>query len=201
MGMNSKISIQHYLLDIYLYFSGNFFHRKQNLFINKLCKRFFLKNKLILDIGSSTGYYSFYFLCHSNKVIGIEPSDAYLYASKRFKKYNIKFINENISYIYNNLNKNSFNFIFCSNLPLHYDTGEIRTSINFKTFINNIMDYITVGGVLYYCFYSSKHEKVTHHVTTEDMKIVLEENGIINYKLNSITPIDYPMVELVICKD
>ena len=53
--------------------------------INDICKQYNLKDKNILDIGSFTGYNSYYFYCNKNNVTGMELSSQFHYANRRYK--------------------------------------------------------------------------------------------------------------------
>lgn len=186
------------IYDYLVYLFHNFPHKASNRFIHKLCKRFNLKGKSILDVGSFTGYYSFYLRCERNMVTGIEISNKVDYAINRFGKYDISFVQGGAIEFLETIPDRSFDFIFCSNFPAHYDTGDINSSKYMPAFINSAIKKLKKDGVLYYLFYSDKHRKVFYPVSEKEMEIFLSENKITNYHINHISPIDYEMLEVII---
>ena len=87
---------------------------KQYKVISEICKIYNLKNKKILDIGSFTGYNSFYFACMRNNVTGIELSNKTEMAKLRYRLNKIKFIHVDV------LHYNEFYFLLDSADSLRY---------------------------------------------------------------------------------
>jgi len=196
-----KFNYLSYIYDFILYLSFNFPHKFSNRLIRNICKRFKLKRKKILDIGSFTGYYSFFFHAERNKVTGIELSNKINYAKKRYRFYDINFLQGDVIEVLDNLDKRTFDFIFCSNLPLHYDTGDVTTSEHFKAFIKKSIQHIESGGMLYYIFYASKHNKVSYPVTESGIRKFAEDNNIGNYTVETNNLLIEETVEFIIRKE
>ena len=192
----SPVNIFHSAYDLLIYLTHNFPHKKNRL-IHELCERFQLKNKFILDIGCYTGYYSFFFHSERNKVTGVELNNKIEYARKRFRAYGINFIQGDILDVINQLEKNHFDFIFCSNFPGHYDTGSLTTNSYMVRLINAAMPLLSSDGIFYYIFYSTRHEKVTHPVAMDDVRLFLAQNDIKSASIALTQLIDYPAVEFI----
>jgi len=195
--LKEKSAILKYLYDFLVYVSGNYPHKFANRLIRKTCKRFKLKRKRVLDVGSFTGYHSFYFHCEGNHVTAVELSNKAEYARRRFRFYNIDFVQGDIN---DELLKfgNKFDFIFCSNLPLHYDTGSVLTSVSFNTFMERAVNCLNPGGTLYYIFYTSKHPKVAIPVDASELKMYCERSGLKNWSLENSQLLDNDTVELTV---
>lgn len=202
---NSLIIKKHPILiqRIYDFFQYIFFFvpfNNTSKSINSICKQYNLKKRNILDIGSFTGYNSYYFYCNRNKVLGIELSSQFESANLRYKRKSLSFINGNIFEYLNRDFIEKFDFLFCSNLPIHYDTCNFTSSPLVKTFFKEITSSMAKGTILYFIFYSTKHPKVGFPVSHNDVKHVMNELQIDTYLLNEKVFFDFPMVELVITK-
>lgn len=196
-------TINIFLLKVYdflIYLSRNYPHKFSNRIIHNICKKYNLKRKTILDVGSYTGYYTFYFHCERNYVTGVELSDKINIAKKRYSNYNIEFINGDINQVYGDSKNKKFDFIFSANLPLHYDTGSILTSFEFDKFIDNSLEHLDKGGVLLYIFFSSKHDKVAIPVNIDELREYCLRKKLINYKIESTYLLNEQTVELEIVK-
>ncbi|HSV88510.1 MAG TPA: class I SAM-dependent methyltransferase [Bacteroidales bacterium] len=186
------------LYDFAIYLSGNFPHKSSNALIRKICRRFGLRRKKILDAGSFTGYHSFYFYCERNKVVGVELSDKAYYAQMRYKHYPVLFLKGDVLQALDDMEDRTFDFIFCSNLPLHYDTGSVLTSVSFNTFMERAVNCLNPGGTLYYIFYSSKHPKVAIPVDSSELRMYCERSGLKNWSLENSQLLNNDTVELTV---
>lgn len=184
--------------DFFVYLSRNYPHKFSNRLIRQTCRRFGLKNKKILDVGSYTGYYSFYFHCERNRVVGVELSNKADYAKKRYGNYSIEFIQGDINQVLSEMDDEKFDFIFCSNLPLHYDTGSVLTSAFFDDFIDKALKRLNDNGIFYYIFYSSKHDKVAIPVEAGDLTKYCINKGLKNYSVETTRLLKNDTVELVV---
>lgn len=180
-----KITVFHYFYDFLIYLFYNFPHKEPNKEVHELCKEFKLINKTILDIGSYTGYKSFYFYSERNKVMGIDISDNMIeYANKRFRNYDICFFKgEIVEVLQSNIPDNSIDFIYCLGLTFHYDTGEIETSPYLEDVILSLVKKMKPTGILYYAFYTVKSSKVSVPITQESLSKFLNRIGISNYQM------------------
>ena len=187
-----------YLYDFIVYISRNYPHKFSNALIAKVSKRFGLRGKRILDAGSYTGYNSFYFHCERNRVVGVELSNKVAEARKRYRFYDIEFVHGDINEELLKFGDNKFDFIFSSNLPVHYDTGSVLTSVHFNTFIQRAVKCLNPGGVLYYIFYSSKHAKVAIPVNEAELREFCGRSGLKNWSIKNSYLLNNNTVELII---
>ena len=201
---NIKVGVKYLpllrLYDFAIYLSGNFPHKSSNTLIRKICRRFGLRHKRILDAGSFTGYHSFYFYCERNKVVGVELSDKADYAQMRYKHYPVLFLKGDVLQALDDMEDRIFDFIFCSNLPLHYDTGSVLDSPIFDDFMGKALKKLAPGGILFYIFFASKHAKVAIPVNMDELQEYCKAKGMVNYSIRKTHLLIEETAELVVRK-
>lgn len=202
LAIKSRFVLLKKLYDRFQYYFSGISFSKSYKAINFICKTHKVKGKNVLDIGCFTGYNSFYFACNGNTVTGLELSDKIEMAQQRYGTFPITFIQDDIIHYLKQNDISEFDFIFCSNLPIHYDTGNIATSSMSETLFKLLFEKMKPNAVLYYIFYSTKQEKVGFPVTSEQLTSCLNKLSIntLHYKVAERSVYDYPMVELVLVK-
>ena len=188
------------LYDRLVYMSGNRINRSLERYIHTLCQRFDLSQKNVVDIGAWFGYYSFLFASESNNVTAVELSDHIEYAKKRYGSYVDEFMQADaLGYMI--IRQKKFDFIFCCNCPLHYDTNDIATSTYAEAFINQSLTRLNDKGILYYSFYDQKTDKVAHPVTKEALQVLMSKIPGVQFEINGTKhPDGNSMIEMVIRK-
>ncbi|HSV88513.1 MAG TPA: class I SAM-dependent methyltransferase [Bacteroidales bacterium] len=98
------------------------------------------------------------------------------------------------------LEDSTFDFIFCSNLPLHYDTGSVLSSPIFDDFMGKALKKLAPGGVLFYIFFASKHAKVAVPVHIDELQEYCKTKGLENYHIEKTNLLIEDTAELVLRK-
>lgn len=199
--INSHISVIRRLYDFLLYYFNFLALNKPAKVIFNICCKYDLKRKKILDMGSFTGYNSFYFSCKKNMVTGVELSNKIEYAKRRYHSYNINFVKGNVFYFIAKESLASYDFIFCCNLPIHYDNGKMLESKLSIEFFDNLYQNLNSKTTFYYLFYSTKHNKVGFPVEKQDLELMMKDKPSTDWNVSEKIVYDYPMVELVIKKN
>jgi SAM-dependent methyltransferase len=197
-----RTDLLHYIYDLLLYLSHNFPHKEDNREVRKLCKEFNLKNKTVLDVGSYTGYKSFYFHAQRNKVMAVDLSITLNnYAVKRYRRYDIAFHRGEINEVLDTKIPNaSIDFIHCNAIPLHYDTRDVATSPYFRHTMLNMLKKLKQNGKLYYAFYTIESQKIFAPVKEQSLLNFLDANNIRNYsiRINPDNKFGNPLLECII---
>jgi len=193
-------TILHRILDLFKYYSKVVSINNAGKSIAEICRRFELKHKYVLDIGSYNGYNSFYFHCLGNSVSAIEISNKYEYALNRYKNYMIRFLKGDALEIMKKEESGFFDFIFCSNFTGHFDTGSFVTSRYTEELIRTSLKLLNDNGIFYYKFFLVSNYKSNNPVTKEDICKKMKSMHIV-FEVADDDFYHHPMSELIIRKE